>query len=374
MRVFPFITASLMVLSGCSDGSGGADDKTGNLTLSGIGGLSYQTRSRAGETNNSGRYEYYPGETIDFAVGDLDLASGVPVKEYLSPLQLVSEVRALLNTAVTDDQSLRSHRPVEQQVADNPKLINLTRVLLTMDSDGTIAEDDNITIDDRAVERVNALLPTLSSDIDFTVSVDEFAQTEAEATETDPATEASPINELVRQICFEPEDSSLCNEPPTTAEIEAAPEAPNDDADREEGVTYRDGLETLRSRIFNAVRTVDEVKLDEVEEYLLREVDAITVEQTNEYFLSQSTATISASDTPLKEVFVRKVNEDINLTDLEAISTNPSAVVIQSFSAQTGSVEFFVDGDAGEESTIIINFKPDDNYRWLRKPLRVIIE
>lgn len=374
MRVIPLITAFLIILSGCSGGGGGSDTNTGSLTDSGIRGLSYQTQSQTGKTDDAGRFKYYPGETLSFAIGDLPLASGVPAKRYVSPLQFVPDVRMQLDTAITDDLGLRSHQLVESQVVDNPQLVNLTRLLLTMDSNGTISEGDNITIEDRAINRFNALLVNVGGNIDFSQPVEKFAQVASEATQNKPATEASLINKIVSQICLESADNELCENPPTLAEIEAAPATPEADEDRVEGVEYHDELETRRSRILSAVRTVDEIQLSEVKEYLLREVDAITVQQTNNYYLSKVTANIKANDTALKEVAVRKVDEDINLGDIEAVSTNDSAVVIQSFNAQTGTVEFFVDGEAGEESTIFVNFKPMNNYRWLRKSLRVVIE
>jgi hypothetical protein len=47
--------------------------------------------------------------------------------------------------------------------------------------------------------------------------------------------------------------------------------------------------------------------------------------------------------------------------------------VVHSFGWQSASVEYFVAGESPGESELLINFKPDDTYRWVTKSLRVVI-
>lgn len=376
MRLKPLVLmSSLMLLQGCfgGDSGGGDDTASGQLTLTGIEGLSYQTQSQTGETDASGGFKYYPGETIRFSVGDLLIASDVPTDEVITPLQFLEETREALRNAIPDDQGLLSHKPVERQVINNPTLINITRFLLALDDNQTIADGDTVVITDRVVSQLNEQLNKMGSTIDFAQPVGTFslADTGDEDDETDD--QYSPANQLLREICFQPEGDELCEEPPTQAEIDAAPILGEND-ERDPDIEYQVDLENKRKRILDAIREVNDIDLDEVDEYLLRELDRITTDRANDYYLSSVTANIPATDTDIKEVVVKKIGGTPDLLRIEAKSTDPSAVVVHSFSAQTHSVEYFVAGEPGEESDLIINFRPADDYRWLRKPLRVVIE
>lgn len=375
MRLKPLVLiSSLALLHGCGGDSGGGDDtSTGQLTLTGVEGLAYQTQSQTGETDARGHFKYYAGETVSFSVGDLQIASDVPADDVITPLQFLAETREALRNAVPDDQGLLSHRPVERQVIDNPTLVNITRFLLTLDDNQSIADGDSVVISDRVVNQLNEQLNNLAAPIDFTQPVGTFALADTGQENDDSDNQYSPANQLLREICFQPEGDELCEEPPTQAEIDAAPELAEDEV-RDPDIEYKIDLENKRERILNAIRGVDDIELDEVEEYLLRELDRITTDRANDYYLSSVTANLSSTDTGIKEVILKKVGGTPDLLQIEAKSTDPSAVVVHSYSAQTHSVDYFVAGEPGEESDLIVNFRPTDDYRWLRKPLRIVIE
>ncbi|WP_228160577.1 organic solvent ABC transporter permease [Marinobacter bohaiensis] len=370
-RSLTLLAASLW-LAGCmgGDSSSDSDDDTsrGQVMPSGVQGLTYQTRSQSGTTHAAGRFRYYPGETIDFSIGNLTLASDVPASRMVTPLAFFAEARSALTGAIADDLGLLSHKPVEQQVMDTPAVQNTVRLMLALDEDGTAAEGEPLVFSDRVIRQLNAALPALAEPIDVHQSVNAFADPDVSDNSL------SPVNQLLAAICFYPEGDELCEEPPSQAEIDAAPEPPPQSEARDPDIDYSDELQNRRNRILNAVRSIEDVELEDVDDYLIRELDAITTERTNRYYLSTVTANIPASDTAIREVFVRRAGGEVTLDNIEALSTDPGAVVVHAASAQTHSVEYFVDGRAGDESDLIVNFRPAGDYRWLRKPLRVVIE
>ncbi|TBW59097.1 organic solvent ABC transporter permease [Marinobacter halodurans] len=375
MNLKPFLLlAPLALIQGCGGGDGGDDTATGQLTLSGIQGLSYQTRSQTGTTDARGRFHYYAGETLTLSVGNLPLVSGVPADEVVTPLEFLPETRRLLDNATVDDLGLLSHRPAEQQAIANTTLRNMTRFLLALDEDGTTADSNQLVFTDRVISQLNAALSTLDQPIDFTVPESQFINEVTEDRETTADADLTPANRLLKAICFYPEGDELCEDPPTQADIDAAPTPPENGTARDPDVVYSDELESKRNRILNAIRKVEDIDSDDIDEYLTSELDRITTDIANEYYLSQVTQELPASDTAIHEVTVRRVGQKVSLESIEAISTDENALVVHSYSAQTHSAEYFIDGEAGDDAELIVNFKPDDDYRWLRKPLRVVIQ
>ncbi|MDG5500468.1 organic solvent ABC transporter permease [Marinobacter sp. BGYM27] len=364
------LVASTLILHGCfgGDSDDGDDTSIGQITLTGIGGLTYQTQSQRSLTDASGRYAYYPGETVDLSIGDLPVGIDIPTDDVITPLQFLPETRNQLQSSITDEYGLLSHKPVEKQVIQNPTLINITRFMMVMDDNETTNDGGNIYFTARNISQLNQAMAYLPDSIDFTLPVSVFAL------DDEDTGAMSVANQALAEICFYPPDDELCEDPPTQAEIDAAPAPPEADMPRDENIEYKDDLENKRDRILAAIRKVGDVQLPDVEEYLLRELDKITTERTNRYYLSTVTANISASDTAIREVFVRLVGGEPSLQGLESVSTDEMAVVIHSTSAQTHSAEYFVAGAPEDESEVIVNFRPADDYRWLRKPLRVIIE
>ncbi|QTN41065.1 organic solvent ABC transporter permease [Marinobacter salsuginis] len=360
-----FTLLGALALSGCLDDDGGSGDDTskGQLNFNGFNGLSYQTASQSGTTNAAGEFRYYPGETLTFRVGDLPLVSGVPARQYVTLLEFFETTRTELQTPMVDDEGLSTHTLTEQQVLENTTLMNLSRFLMLLNWSQNVAEGDGIDIRDRVITQLNAALPELTAPIDFSVSESEF-------TATDPL---SPANQLLAAICFYPEDDELCEEPPTQEEIDNAPPRPENDENRDPDVEYSEDLQAKKDRIENAVRTMEDIDTEDAQTYLTRELKAISTTVANRYFLDEDVASHPATDTALKQVAVRKIGGGLALAELEAISTRPQDVQINSADWQSGVVEYFVAGPSGGESELLLSFRPEDTYRWVRKQLRVII-
>ena len=332
----------------------------------GISGLTYSTASRNGTTDVNGHFNYYPGERLSFRVGNLQLAEGVPARPVVTPLEFFPDVRAALEIPGTTDEGLQSHRLTEQQLIQNHvTLINLTRFLLALNWSLNLSNGQGIDIRDRVITQLNAALPNLSTPIDFNVPESDFAK---------GGNSPSPANQLLQSICFYPADDELCEDPPSESEIANADPRPDEEEDRDENVEYREDLQSKRDRILNAVRSLEDVDVEDAEGYLTRELDTITTRLGNRYYLDDYVAEFPASDTTIKTVQVRKIADQPQLDTIEAISTRDQDVVVHSFGWQSASVEYFVAGESGGESELLVNFRPEGNYRWVKKQLRVLIQ
>ncbi|MFL1452900.1 organic solvent ABC transporter permease [Marinobacter sp. GN3S48] len=359
---------AVLSLSGClggDSGGGGDDTRTGSLTYNGISGLNYTSASRSETTDDRGQFRYYPGERLTFAVGDLTLATEVPAAEYMTPLEFLADIRERLNSPGIDDEGLRSHQVTEQQLRTDTTLLNLTRFLLALNWDETIEDGEGIEIRDRVVRQLNRALPDLTAPIDFTVSESEF---------TERGTTPSPANQLLAAICFYPADDEHCQAPPTQDEIDNAMPRPEDENLRDPDQEYQEDLKSRRDRILESVRSLEDVDAEAAQDYLTRELDAITTVIGNRYYLGRETANHPANETDIKEAGIRRINGEPDLAAIEAMSTRDQDVVVHSFSWQSATVDYFIAGDSGGESEIIINFRPANSYRWIRKSLRVIID
>ena len=122
-----FFVLALM-LSACGGGGGGGGGSVtppatavGIFVDSIVAGIQYQTATKSGVTNSAGEYEYLPGETVTFLIGDIVVGSA-PAGPVVTPLSLVS--------GATD--------------ATNPVVTNIVRLLLTLDDDGN--PDNGISI------------------------------------------------------------------------------------------------------------------------------------------------------------------------------------------------------------------------------------
>jgi hypothetical protein len=365
-----FILISALMMAGCLDddgGSSGDGTRTGNITPSGISGLTYQTASQRSTTGDNGQYRYLPGEQLTLWIGDLELASGVPVEPVVTPLEFFTADREALKIAGTTDEGLQSHRITEQQlIQESDPLINLTRFTLALNWRLRVEEGEPVEIRQRVISQLNAALPDLPEPIDFNVSRGEFA--------FDADDVLSPANQLLAQICFYPPGDELCEDPPTEERIENAPPRPENPDDRDPDVEYQEDLRSKRDRILKAVRTVDSVDVDTAEAYLTRELDILTTRLGIRYYLNEYEASYPASDTGIKTVRVRKIAGTPELADIEAISLRDQDVAVHSFDWQSASAEYYLLGDKGGEAEILVNFKPSDTYRWVKKSLRVIIE
>lgn len=355
------------LLSGCLDGdsdSTGNGTSTGQVNAFGVSGLSYQTASQSGKTNAHGQFQYYPGETLTLKVGDQLIAEGVPAQEWVTPLEFFPDIRAQLQIPSVDGEGLSTHTITEKQLIPSVPLSNLTRFLIALNWTENLREGKGIEIRDRVIQQLNAALPNLSGPIDFTVGQAEF-----DATGTDP----SPANQLLTEICFYPVADELCEEPPTQADIDTAPERPENEDDWNSEEEYKQDLEAKKERIIEAVRSMEEVDAEDARDYLKRELKKIKTIIGNRFYLDNHTAKHPAYDTGNKQINIRRIGGGIELSDIGAITTRSQDVVLHSYSKQMAEVEYYVSGPAGGESEIVTSFSPENTYRWVRKNLRVII-
>ncbi|WP_323752571.1 organic solvent ABC transporter permease [Marinobacter sp.] len=359
--------ATALALSACSDGgsSGSDDTNTGQIHNRGISGLTYTTASQTGTTDAQGTFRYYPGETLTLNVGTLPVAENVPANEFVSFLDFQPELREALKTAKVDSQSLKDHALTESSLFNNQELINRTRFLMALNWTETIQDNEGIDIRPRVIDQLNAALDDsdLPSGVDFSVPSSNFEAPESTA------------NQLLATICFHEEGDQLCDQPPTLADIESAPERPENASDIDPNTRYKQDLKSLRERILQSVRSIEDIDKQSAEEYLTAELSGITNAIGRQYYLSNHIASHPPSDTALKTISIKKVDGNIAITKhgVEAISTRPQDVAVHSWSWDEAEVEYFVGGDAGGESEILINFKPENDYRWVRKSLRVLI-
>ena len=132
-KVLPCISA-LLVLTACGGGGGGSSSKasfdpeptenTGVFLDSPVVNIGYRTETLDGVTNSLGQYKYITGETVTFFIGDLQFPA-VKAKDVITPLDLA-------NT---------------QSVSDST-VVNMIRLLQTLDKDGNVS--NGITITDAA--------------------------------------------------------------------------------------------------------------------------------------------------------------------------------------------------------------------------------
>ncbi|MAH32003.1 MAG: organic solvent ABC transporter permease [Marinobacter sp.] len=358
--------SAAIALTGCFDsgGSSGSDDtRTGQIHFQGVGGLTYQTSSQSGKTNTRGEFRYYPGETLSVKVGNLPIAEGIPAREYVTFLEFQEDTRTALQTPGVDDEGLSSHQVREQLLFENSTLMNLSRFLLALNWTENVDEDEGIDIRERVINQLNRALdnPNLPNTVNFNVSTSEFTA------------ENSPANQILAEICFYPEDDPLCGQPPTQEEIDNATERPVD-GELDPDIDYKEDLEALRERILQSVRNMDEFDNEQARNYLRRELAAITRALSRQYYLSPEDATHPAGDNGIKSVKVRKIRGDAQLAQLQAQSTRPTDVYINAESWQEAEVEYVVDGPKGGESEILVNFRPEGTYRWVRKQIRILID
>ena len=131
-RVHPaLLSAALaplaLALSGCLDGSSSSSDpapsNTGTFVDSPVSGLNYQgSTTAAGLTNEQGQFSYASGETIRFAIGDLDLGASAGA-EVLTPLSITEGAES------TEDQ----------------RVANMLVLLQSLDADGDLNNGIQIT-------------------------------------------------------------------------------------------------------------------------------------------------------------------------------------------------------------------------------------
>ncbi len=361
-----FTLLSSLALTGClgSDDGGGTAAETGQINYNGFSGLSFRTASQNGTTNADGEFRYYPGETLSFRVGDLVLADDIPARPHVTLLEFFPGLRDALQMPTVDAEGLHTHTRTELNLLDDGALMNMARLLMSLDWTQGVQEDEGIEIRQRVIDQLNAALPRLDAPIDFNVPTTEF---------TALGTTPSPANQLLARICFHPEGDELCEPPPTPEQIQNAPERPDNEEDWDPEVDYRQDLQAKRERILEAIRTLEEIDNEDARTYLRRELEDITTAVGNGFYLDEDVASHPASDTGIKSVRVQRIGEKTALAEIEAISTRPEDITIHAWSWQNAEVDYFVSGSSGGESELVMSFRPENTYRWIRKSLRVII-
>jgi len=118
--------------------------KTGVLLDSLVGGIKYKTASQSGITNSNGEFSYLEGESVTFSVGDIDFPDAIAAPE-LTPLDLAGS---------TD--------------VKNSSVINIARLLQTLDTDGDLS--NGITIGEIAHATASGMTvsfdsPTFENDV-----------------------------------------------------------------------------------------------------------------------------------------------------------------------------------------------------------------
>ena len=134
------MAAFALPLAGCLGGGGGSDDETasasGVFVDSPVAGLNYSGSSTAATTTgDNGEFSYQPGETLTFAIGDLQLGSASGA-EVLTPLDIVD--------GAVD--------------ASDQRVANILVLLQSLDADGDLNNGIQLTAQIRdAVSAVGAL-------------------------------------------------------------------------------------------------------------------------------------------------------------------------------------------------------------------------
>ncbi|WP_025562431.1 hypothetical protein [Psychromonas sp. SP041] len=144
---FLLLSASLS-LTGCggsSDSDSNESDPSEGVFLdSAVINIGYKTETLEGVTDESGKFDYVEGESVIFFIGDLALPS-VDASSTITPLDIA-------NSTDTSD----------------PKVINIIRLLQSIDEDGD--PSNGIMISDTAKE--------VATPVNFDLPVDEFESSE----------------------------------------------------------------------------------------------------------------------------------------------------------------------------------------------------
>ena len=121
--------APMLTLTGCLDGGSDNDDpSSGTFVDSPVAGLDYQgPEIGSAQTNAEGKFSYFPGETISFAIGDLPLGSATGADE-LTPLSIIDGASDASDTRVSNmlvllqsldaDGDLNNGIQITQQISD----------------------------------------------------------------------------------------------------------------------------------------------------------------------------------------------------------------------------------------------------------------
>lgn len=142
----PVAGMALSLLAGCFSGSGSSSssdrDREGIFVDSPVSGLTYIIKDQQKRTDEEGRFSYRKDQTLTFLVGGLELGSATGA-DVISPVDLVPD----------SDRG-------------DPAVLNISRLLQSLDSDGNLRNGIQITEQlDQAVS--DYLADNAVTDIDF---------------------------------------------------------------------------------------------------------------------------------------------------------------------------------------------------------------
>jgi len=146
------VTVALTGCGGSSSSSNPEDEsevtQAGRFVDSPVVNVGYRTETQSGDTNGSGEFQYLNGETVIFSIGDLDFPPA-PATGIVTPLDMV-----------------------ESDNVNDPTVVNIIRLLQTLDQDGDL--DNGIQIAETARNS--------ATQIDFSLTREEFESSPAVTT------------------------------------------------------------------------------------------------------------------------------------------------------------------------------------------------
>ena len=142
--------AAVALLAACGGGGGGSDDPpppppivSGEFIDAPVQGLRWESGQLSGTTNAEGAFEYREGDTVSFYLGDIPLGESEGFRVII-PVDIVEGAQNI----------------------DNPQVLNIARLMLTLDDDANASNGIEIT------PVVSDL--TAGETIDFAVSTQQF--------------------------------------------------------------------------------------------------------------------------------------------------------------------------------------------------------
>lgn len=137
---------------------------------------------------------------------------------------------------------------------------------------------------------------------------------------------------------------------------------------------YKEDLLDKRKKIIEGRRSTTLKGSDETEQLIGYESTLIYKELGERLFFDHFGETVKEGDHKTRTINIYSEQRDFSITGMEVESENDRIVRIDGFSEESKNFSYSPIGVAGEEATIIINLRVNDDYRWYRKNYRVIIE
>lgn len=208
----------------------------------------------------------------------------------------------------------------------------------------------------------------------------EDSQTESESSEESPDTNTGDegSSEDVTDVDTDTtngdtiiDETETGTEGETETEPETEPKEPCVELDPD--IEYKDDLENKKGRIESGIRTIGNISDTAYEDFLTDELSQIGAELANRYYLTPYAIRLQANDRSNQKVNIQSFFSTFSIEKMEVLSLNEEIAQVLRFDPYTKEVEFFVTGASEEETELVINFKVEGDYRWIRKTIRVIL-